>query len=160
MGGIGLPILRTTDRSFPGKGKGSSYSMATTGEAAPRGAALLASERPGRLAKFPLGAKITTSLGQTRFDTAHGEKSDHSDRWWAFCPAAVAGTAAARLLAFWRKQAQAHAIKSRGRCKVPRQLGPTQSKLRDGNRQAEHEFSWLIAPQMRSTRFFNGVVPK
>jgi phage FluMu gp28-like protein len=62
--GMGLQIFEAMDRLFPGKVEGISFSTATKeddghdGEAAHGRAALPASERPSRLAEFPLCPKV------------------------------------------------------------------------------------------------------
>jgi len=93
---MGLAIFETMDRLFPGKIEGISFST-TTKEVMATTAKRRIEERRCRLPNdqaisqsFRSVRRSTTSLGQIRFDAAHAEKSDHCDRWWAFCLAEAA----------------------------------------------------------------------
>jgi phage FluMu gp28-like protein len=94
--GMGLAIFETMDRQFPGKVEGVSFSTATK-ETMATTAKRRMEERRSRLPNdqavwqsFRSVRRSTTLLGQIRFDAAHAEKSDHCDRWWAFCLAEAA----------------------------------------------------------------------
>lgn len=94
--GMGLPIFETMDRLFPGRVEGIGFSTAMK-EAMATTAKRRMEERRCRLPNdqavwqsFRSVRRLTTALGQIRFDVSHDEKSDHSDRWWSFCLAEAA----------------------------------------------------------------------
>lgn len=94
--GMGLPIFETMERLFPGQVEGIGFSTATKQIMATTAKRRM-EERRCRLPNdqavwqsFRSVRRSTTALGQIRFDVAHDEKSDHSDRWWAFCLAEAA----------------------------------------------------------------------
>jgi phage FluMu gp28-like protein len=93
---MGLPIFESLDRMFPGKVEGIGFSQASKETMATKAKRRMQERRcrlpndPEIWQSFRSARKSVTSVGQIRLAVSRSEKSDHADRWWAFCLAEVA----------------------------------------------------------------------